>query len=67
MSSVLFVAAALFGALFFVNRPDPRSDACLAAAHLFADSATHASTEGEEAGMALGAGFAKACSTEPSS
>jgi hypothetical protein len=34
LSSVLFVAAGVFCALFLLNQADPHSESCLAAAHL---------------------------------
>ena len=63
--SVLLVAAGLFGTLFFLNRPDPRTSECLAAAHLLANTAQHSSDD--ESGMAIAAGFEHACSTETAS
>lgn len=65
LCSVLLVAAGLFGALFFLDRPDPRTDACLAAAHLLADTADRAPAEGTTEGPVTG--FERLCSTASSS
>jgi hypothetical protein len=65
VASVLLVAAGLFGTLFFLNQPDPRTGACLAAAHLLANTARHSTDDGS--GMAVAAGFERVCSTETAS
>lgn len=65
LSSVLFVAAGVFCALFLVNRTDPNSDGCLAAARMFADVTGHGTTVGvpEGAGQAVATEFVRKCET----
>lgn len=69
LSSVLFVAAGVFCALFLLNRSDPHSDACLAAAHLFAGVTAHVTTVGVPTGSAVAVAsvFVRECTTNAAS
>ena len=67
LSSVLFVLAGVFCALFLLNRPDPNSDKCLAAARMFAGVASNTAGVSEEAGDVAGAVFVRACGSDRSS
>jgi hypothetical protein len=63
LSSVLLVAAGVFCALFLLNRTDPSSDGCLAAARLFAGVTGHTVTVGvpEGSALAVAAEFERKC------
>jgi hypothetical protein len=65
LSSVLFVAAGVFCALFLVNRTDPGANDCLAVARMFADVTDHARTVGvpEGADLAVATEFVRECGT----
>ena len=65
LSSVLFVAASVFCALFLLNRTDPSSDHCLAAARMFADMSEHDITVGVTEGSSEAAAmeFTRECAT----
>ena len=63
LSTVLFVAAGVFCALFLLNRTDPSANSCLAAARMFADVTGHATTVGvpQGADMAIASEFVRKC------